>query len=99
MTEAKQKELVKLQREILSVIEQYVKPGGILMYSTCTINKEENIENVNWFIKHHDFELESITKNLSIELQSETTDLGYIQLLPENHGTDGFFIAKLKKKG
>ncbi|MFA9375130.1 MAG: 16S rRNA (cytosine(967)-C(5))-methyltransferase RsmB [Lachnotalea sp.] len=97
MTADKQLELVKLQRELLTVIQSYVKPGGILIYSTCTINKQENHENVEWFLQNHDFELESITNNLSNELHSKTTDLGYIQLLPGYHGTDGFFIAKLKK--
>jgi 16S rRNA (cytosine967-C5)-methyltransferase len=97
MTEKKQAELVKLQREMLDVIEQYVKPGGTLIYSTCTINKEENIENVKWFVKNHEFELESISNELNDELRNETTDLGYIQLLPGDYGTDGFFIAKLKK--
>lgn len=97
MTQDKQKELVKLQRQILDIVEKYVKPGGTLIYSTCTINKEENIENVKWFTKNHDFELVSTTNDLNHELQGKTTDLGYMQLLPGDHGTDGFFIAKLKK--
>lgn len=97
MTEDKQKELVKLQREILDVVQSYVKPGGVLIYSTCTINKEENIENVKWFIQNHEFELVSITNELNIDLHGKTTDLGYIQLLPGTFGTDGFFIAKLRK--
>lgn len=97
MTAKKQAELVRLQRQMLDIVERYVKPGGILIYSTCTINKEENIENVKWFVKNHEFELESITNELNSELRNETTDLGYIQLLPGDYGTDGFFITKLKK--
>ena len=44
-------ELVRLQRKILSVVRRYVKPGGVLMYSTCTITKEENQNNMAWFLK------------------------------------------------
>lgn len=97
MTPEKQKELVKLQREILSVVHQYVKKGGILLYSTCTINKEENIENVLWFTKHYNFRLESLNEFLPPSLLNETTRDGFIQLLPGIHDTDGFFIARLRR--
>ena len=49
MTQETQRELVKLQREILSVTAEYVKAGGTLIYSTCTIHREENERNVRWF--------------------------------------------------
>lgn len=97
MTLEKQKELVKLQRQILQVVESYVKPGGILIYSTCTINKEENLDNVNWFLQNFAFKLESMTGFLNSKLQGNTTDKGYVQLLPKINGTDGFFIARLRK--
>ena len=45
-----EKEVAELQREILQVIHQYVKPGGTLLYSTCTICKRENEDNVAWFL-------------------------------------------------
>lgn len=54
-----QKELVRLQRAILSVVWRYVKPGGILMYSTCTIHSEENEKNVRWLTEHYPFRLEA----------------------------------------
>ncbi|WP_099468555.1 16S rRNA (cytosine(967)-C(5))-methyltransferase RsmB [Konateibacter massiliensis] len=98
MTPDKQKELVKLQREILHTAAEYVKPGGVLIYSTCTINKEENIDNVNWFIENHSFFAESIEKYISPALKCDTAEDGYIQLLPDNGETDGFFIARLKKE-
>lgn len=41
-------ELASLQREILRVVSQYVRPGGILLYSTCTVAREENNDNVSW---------------------------------------------------
>ena len=50
-TEQSTKELAGLQREILKNAASYVRPGGTLIYSTCTINPAENIENVHWFLK------------------------------------------------
>lgn len=97
MTPQKQDDLVKLQREILQVVKDYVKPGGTLIYSTCTINKEENIDNVKWFTDNFEFELEDFTKQLSLPLQIESVRNGYIQLLPGLFDTDGFFVAKLRK--
>lgn len=74
--------LVKLQREILSVVYDYVKPGGVLMYSTCTINSEENEANADWICDTFDYEKEE-----------------YRQMLPDIEGkTDGFFVAKLRRK-
>ena len=55
MTQEQQAELVELQRKILSTVWQYVKPGGILVYSTCTVHKEENEKNVEWFLKNCPF--------------------------------------------
>lgn len=97
MTPQKQIELVKLQKEILQVVKEYVKPGGVLIYSTCTINKQENLDNVEWFIHNFEFELEDFTNQLSLPLQVESVKEGYIQLLPGLYETDGFFIAKLRK--
>lgn len=57
MSREQQKELVKLQRKILSTVWQYVKPGGTLIYSTCTVHKEENEGNAAWFTRHYPFVL------------------------------------------
>ncbi|NCB91623.1 MAG: 16S rRNA (cytosine(967)-C(5))-methyltransferase RsmB [Clostridia bacterium] len=92
------KELVVLQRQILHNAAAYVKPGGTLIYSTCTITREENIENVRWFLENYPYELESLDPYLCEELHSETTKEGYLQLLPGVHKTDGFFLARLVKK-
>ena len=56
MSREQQKELVKLQREILGTVWQYVKPGGKLIYSTCTVNRAENNENASWFEAQFPFE-------------------------------------------
>ncbi len=98
VTEKQQEELAALQREILKVVQSYVKPGGILVYSTCTINPGENEENVKWFLGGFPFEAVSLNDCLSRELHGETTKAGYLQLLPGIHASDGFFIAKFRKK-
>ncbi len=93
------KELVLLQRRILHTVQNYVKPGGTLLYSTCTIHKEENEENVHWFLKEHPaFVLEDIRKDLCLELQSSVNEEGWLQLLPGLHDSDGFFIARLRRR-
>ena len=94
----KEEELVILQRTILDKAAEYVKPRGVLVFSTCTIAKEENEENMMWFMNNHPFKLESIDEFIPEELRSETTGLGYLQMLPGVHGTDGFFIARFRRK-
>ena len=53
MNEKTEADLVELQRKILSVVKDYVKPDGKLLYSTCTIHREENEGNVEWFLKEY----------------------------------------------
>lgn len=97
MTQEKQNELVKLQRKILDTVWSYVKVGGTLVYSTCTIGALENQYNVKWFLDNYPFRLESIDPYIHEALHSRTTKAGYLQLLPGIHGTDGFFIARFKR--
>ncbi len=82
MTEQTQQELVRLQRKILANVQSFVKEGGSLVYSTCTIHKGENEDNVRWFLEQYP----------EFELEKEP-----LQLLPGVHECDGFFIAKFKK--
>lgn len=91
-------ELQSLQRQILDVVSQYVKPGGTLIYSTCTMNPMENEENRTYILKELPFEAESMDAYLPEALKSETTKNGYLQLIPSVHQTDGFFISKYRKK-
>ena len=97
MTPARQADLIKLQRKILHVVQSYVKPGGTLIYSTCTIGADENQLNIKWFLDYFPFKLESIDSYICDELHSKTTRGGYIQLLPGVHDSDGFFIARLRR--
>lgn len=89
--------LKALQREILKNAVSYVKPGGILLYSTCTINQGENEENAVWLSRQFPFGLESLSPYLPEVLKEEGKD-GMLQLIPGVHETDGFFIARLKKQ-
>ncbi len=98
ITRKQQEELSALQREILGVVQSYVKPGGILVYSTCTVNPGENEDNAEWFLREFPFVAVSLNDCLCRELQSGTTEAGYLQLLPGIHACDGFFIAKFRKK-
>ena len=98
MTKETQKELVSLQRQILSTVQAYVKQDGTLVYSTCTIHEEENMGNVRWFLEQYpQFELDSIEDVLCSELKESVQEKGCLQLLPGVHESDGFFIAKFKK--
>ncbi len=75
-------ELVELQRRILSTVKQYVKSGGTLLYSTCTINPDENCNNIKWFLE----------ANREYDLVEERTFLQGIDTC------DGFYYAVLKKR-
>lgn len=91
-------DLVTLQRDILKNAVQYVKHGGTLIYSTCTINPAENEENFRWILENFDFEAVDLTNELPENLKIDTARNGYIQLLPGIHPCDGFFIGKLRRK-
>lgn len=91
--------ILPLQKEIIATVWEYVKPGGVMIYSTCTIQKEENEDMIDWITKEFPFSLESLDAYLPEELHGETTGKGYLQLLPGIHKTDGFFLARLRRKG
>ena len=88
--------LVRLQQRILSCAQSYVKPGGTLIYSTCTVNPGENIDNVHWFLQQYpEFSMDDIRGRICPELRECIREKGCIQLLPGVHKSDGFFIARL----
>jgi 16S rRNA (cytosine967-C5)-methyltransferase len=81
MTKEQQQELAALQQEILHTVASYVKPKGVLLYSTCTIGKCENQDNVRRFLEGHP----------EFQLEEEQ------QILPKAGLEDGFFYARLRK--
>lgn len=91
------KNLVNIQRSIMENAARYTKAGGKLIYSTCTLNREENEDNIKWFIENHtQFTIEPIYlgKFDNVIYHKE----GYVTILP-NENMDGFFICKMKKAG
>lgn len=84
--------LPRVQLSILECCSEYVKPGGVLVYSTCTLNKAENEDNVRKFLSvHSDFE------PCDFELGEIKSVNGMYTFMPHITKTDGFFVAKLKR--
>ncbi len=96
-SETKQHGLSIIQKSIIDNAVKYVKPGGLLIYSTCTISLEENEENAAYILKKRDFEAVDISEDLPPECKCETAKKGYIQLIPGKHPCDGFFAAVFKR--
>lgn len=92
--------LVPVQRAILESAAKALKPGGVLVYSTCTIQPAENEQLVEAFVADHpEFRFDNIWGYLPESIAREGQAEGYVQLLPHVHGTDGFFIARMVKTG
>ena len=85
--------IIKLQRQILQMAAAYVKPGGRLLFSTCTINQDENEKNFEWIKNEMKLTPVSLDDALPECLHTDTSANGYLQLLPGIHDTDGFFIS------
>ena len=98
LTQERLTELVSLQREILVNAAKLVKPGGVLVYSTCTINPEENEENVRYLLTQMPFELESLAPFIKEEIEGNDPSSGMLKLLPGQNQCDGFFVARLRRK-
>jgi len=87
--------LKSVQYRILENASKYLKKGGILIYSTCTIFREENIEMVDAFLEENgDFSKVPI-KNVPFD--EDRCKKGYLEIMPDVDEMDGFFICKLKK--
>jgi len=91
-------DIIKLQNiqiEILDKAAQYVKPGGVLVYSTCTTEPEENTEVVEKFLEiHPEFSIDSAEQYVRKEV---VNDKGFIEVFPHRHNIDGAFGARFVK--
>lgn len=91
-------EICHIQSRILDVCSEYVRPGGALIYATCTVSKRENEDNVYEFLNKHDnFMLEDVSDLLSEEYH-ERAKKGMLTLFPNLDSTDGFFMARMIRK-
>ncbi len=90
--------ITETQKKLLDTCSKYVQPGGLLVYSTCTLLPEENQNQVREFLNAHpEFSLETDVSWLPESLREYAED-GMIQLLPHRHeGMDGFFIARMRR--
>lgn len=91
------RELADLQRQILGTVWQYVKPGGTLIYSTCTICQEENRDNANWFADSYPFDIMPLDGS-AFGVEEAVTAEGYLQILPGREDMAGFFIARFRRR-
>jgi 16S rRNA (cytosine967-C5)-methyltransferase len=97
--ESELSEIIGLQLEILKNASQYLKVGGCLIYSTCTIQPDENLEIVKAFIEENQgFKLTGFRELMPEGLDIKSAEEGYIQLFPNIHKTDGFFISKITRE-
>lgn len=100
-----------LQKEILKEAWKYVKPGGTLLYSTCTVRREENRDVVKWILENLPFEAVPIASKLpeavrkaseeeknALRDQKEAWEDCLVQLLPGVTLADGFFFARFRRK-
>lgn len=91
-------QLAHIQRDILKVAASYVKPGGTLIFSTCTVNRGENDNNVKWILENLPVEGDSLEAYLPEVLCKDTCKKGYVQYYNGENGMDGFFISRFKKR-
>lgn len=91
--------LAVLQKSILDACALYVKPGGTLVYSTCTVSHAENEAQVEAFLKAHtEFSLSGLAKYVPERLK-ERGESGMLQLFPHLDGVEGFFVARIVRHG
>ena len=87
-----------LQKQMLAEMASLLKPGGVLVYATCTISTEENETRLESFLsKHPHFYLESARPYLPPACGNMVIRAGALQTWPHRHGVDGFFAARLRR--
>ena len=89
--------LAHLQKNIINQVARHLKPGGVLVYSTCTLTNNENEHIVEEFLEHHkEFVLDDAVSYLPEKARSLVRG-NYFMTLPHRHDTDGFFAARMRK--
>ncbi len=88
-------ELTTLQRELLTHAATWVKPGGVMVYSTCTLHPDENEAQIQWFLADHDgWQIEAPPSDFGLQ----AAEAGWVKVWPHQQNMDGFFMVKLVKK-
>lgn len=91
-------QLAQIQLNLLDTCSEYIKNGGMLVYSTCTVSKQENENVVRQFVaKHPEFEIVDVS-GIIPDILNCSVDDGMVLLLPSRHNADAFFISALRKK-
>lgn len=92
-------EILSLQRKILNNAKKYLKAGGVMVYSTCTINPKENLEQIKTFLDENpEFKIDEIKSPHITGTINEKAKEGYIEIFPDTEKSDGFFVCRLKKE-
>lgn len=92
-------QLSELQLKIIRNASKALKPGGIMVYSTCTIEPEENEKVVEKFLAmNSEFAIEPMDEFLHYKISDLTTEQGYLRTYPHLHGVDGTFVSRLRRK-
>ncbi len=88
--------MARTQKQIVNNLKNYLKPGGILVYSTCTVTREENDDVIETLVSSGEFELEDAAEYLP-RPAGKAVSRGVLRTLPHRHGTDGFTAFRLRK--
>ena len=89
--------LVETQQKMLDTCSRYVKPGGLLVYATCSILPDENDRQTEAFLlTHPEFSIQALPETIPQSLRQYEGPLG-LQLLPHRDNTEGFYIARMRR--
>lgn len=98
MTPERQRQLIPLQRDILKNAVRYLKKGGRLVFSTCTLNPEENSENYRYIVEELGLVPIDFSDRAGTSKNNESAKEGRLTLIPGKYGTDGFFMSLFERQ-
>lgn len=91
-------EILTVQKNILNTAKHYLKPNGVLVYSTCTVNPAENLDAIYKFLKENpNFKTDAIKSCHITGEMAKRAEAGFIEIFPDTDNSDGFFVCRLKK--